>query len=66
MTAGNKKAKFIPHMGRKLETDDIITTPTIDGKTSQAIMQARQKKGWTQAQLAKVAWISINRKSAKS
>ena len=38
-------------MAQKLESDDI--PDTIAGSTSQAIMQARQKKGWTQADLAK-------------
>ncbi len=64
-TAGNKKGKFIPHMGRKLESDEIVATPTVDASTAQSIMQARQKKGWTQAQLAKVEQSAQGRKSAR-
>ena len=54
MSTGNKKGKFIPHMASKLDTEEILKPDTVDGTTSLAIMQARQKKGWTQAQLAKV------------
>ena len=58
-STGNKKAKFIPHMAKKLESEDILAPPSISGETSQAIMQARQKKGWTQVQLAKVDLVCI-------
>lgn len=45
-------------MAARLESDDIIVPPTVDASTSQTIMQARQKKGWTQVQLAKVSkWM---------
>ncbi len=40
-------------MAQKLDAEEIIVPTTIPAATAQAIMQARQKKGWTQAQLAK-------------
>lgn len=40
-------------MGKKLEEEDIESITKVAANTSQAIMQGRQKKGWTQAQLAK-------------
>ena len=54
VSTGNKKGKFIPHMAKKLDSEDIIKPTTVDASTAQSIMQARQKKGWTQIQLAKV------------
>ena len=53
VSTGNKKGKFISHMAQKLETEEIIVPKAIPASTAQAIMQARQAKGWTQAQLAK-------------
>ena len=50
---GNKKTKVIPHMAKKLEDEDMSSPTSISAETSKAIMQARQKKEWTQAQLAK-------------
>ena len=40
-------------MAQKLESDDLSSPDTISATTSQAIMKARQNKGWTQADLAK-------------
>ena len=40
-------------MSQKLDAEEITVPKTISGSTSQTIMQARQAKGWTQAQLAK-------------
>eukprot|EP00829_Urostomides_striatus_P016543 TRINITY_DN5485_c0_g1_i1.p1 TRINITY_DN5485_c0_g1~~TRINITY_DN5485_c0_g1_i1.p1 ORF type:complete len:100 (-),score=27.88 TRINITY_DN5485_c0_g1_i1:80-379(-) len=40
-------------MARKLDSEEIVEAPTVSSETSQAIMQGRQKKGWTQVQLAK-------------
>eukprot|EP00826_Nyctotherus_ovalis_P049893 TRINITY_DN6060_c0_g1_i2.p3 TRINITY_DN6060_c0_g1~~TRINITY_DN6060_c0_g1_i2.p3 ORF type:complete len:153 (+),score=71.45 TRINITY_DN6060_c0_g1_i2:98-556(+) len=50
---GNKKTKIIPHMAKKLEDEELGAPTKVSAATSQAIMQGRQKKEWTQAQLAK-------------
>ena len=46
-------------MAKKLDSEDIIDAPTVSAATSQAIMQARQKKGWNQAQLAKARYYCL-------
>ena len=56
----NKKTKVIPHMAQRLEEEDASAPTRVSAGTSQGIMQGRQKKGWTQAQLAK----EINEKQA--
>ena len=45
---------------RKLDTDEIVAPPTVTHDLKVAIQQARQKKGWSQKQLA----TAINEKQS--